>query len=164
MRKAIFHMTERDIVRFWSKVDVRGPNECWPWKGAKHSKEKRAAYGSFRLNRVTVTAHQIAAFLSKGNPEPSTPCTLHTCDNPPCCNGNHLFYGTQLDNIKDATRKKRMPGSGRGIQNTNAKLTAHQVREIRSSPLPQRKLARMYGLAAPNICMVKTGKSYKDVN
>lgn len=163
MKAAIKTMTAADIDRFWSKVDMRGADECWPWLGGKHSSRDNSAYGAFNLNGDAVNAHQISAFLAFGWPPDSKPFTLHTCDYPPCCNFNHLFYGTNDDNMKDAARKGRCTGSGRGTHNVQAKLTADQVREIRASSLTHRKLAAIYKIAAPNIHMIKSGKSYKDV-
>jgi hypothetical protein len=82
--------------RFWSKVDIKGLNECWPWKGYINP----SGYGLFRYYDRYIGAHKIALILSKENiPEDSIAC--HKCDNRKCCNPNHIYPGTNSDNQRD---------------------------------------------------------------
>jgi len=89
------------IERFWSHVDVRGPDECWPWKACRHGQ----GYGIFKMTTgVWKKAHRVAYFLTHGTwPD----AVLHSCDNPPCCNPRHLSAGTQLLNVADRHAKGR---------------------------------------------------------
>ena len=90
------------IERFWSRVDVKGPDECWPWMAARSNKQ----YGYFVLKgRVMLRAHRIAYRLHYGTD--ALPEALHTCDFPPCCNPFHLFAGTTKDNAVDRAKKGR---------------------------------------------------------
>ena len=88
--------------RFWDKVRVTGG--CWMWTSARD----RWGYGRFRTEVSHVGAHRMAWMLAVGL-IPGDLCVLHRCDNPSCCNPDHLFLGTAKDNIHDAMRKGR-PG------------------------------------------------------
>jgi len=95
--------------RFWTKVDRRGPDDCWEWTGCV---SQRAGYGQFHLNRKTQLAHRIAYALTHGAiPEGVFVC--HHCDNRMCCNPDHLFLGTQIDNMRDCIAKDRFPSGNR---------------------------------------------------
>lgn len=67
--------------RFWPKVDRRGPNDCWPWQGARGA----AGYGKFRVGKLIVYAHQVAYALEHGA-VPQDKELHHTCHTPSCCN------------------------------------------------------------------------------
>ena len=73
-------------------------------------------------------------------------CVCHTCDNPGCINPDHLFLGTQNDNIKDSIKKGRWPDKI-GETNGRAILTEYKVREIRKSKSPRKELAIKYSPA-----------------
>lgn len=60
-----------------------------------------------RDNGGTELSHRIAWILVNGPVPPETPCVLHACDNPPCCNPAHLFLGTNDDNVADMVAKGR---------------------------------------------------------
>lgn len=83
---------------FWSKVDKREADECWPWLGTVNHR----GYG--RLSNKPAT--HIALSLD-GRPRPVGAMALHSCDNPPCCNPAHLRWGTAADNVADMVSRKR---------------------------------------------------------
>lgn len=94
--------------RFWDKVNVAGPNECWEWKAAAG----RLGYGQFVRDGRKITATHISLELA-GRPRDSVRMyALHTCDNPACVNPSHLYWGSQQDNMKDALARGRMNLSG----------------------------------------------------
>jgi len=90
---------------FWSKVDIKGVDDCWEWTGYKDKNN----YGVIKINgnRMPQKAHRIAFFLSGGIVTPEKQCICHHCDNPICCNPSHLFAGSIADNNRDMQMKGR---------------------------------------------------------
>jgi hypothetical protein len=104
--------TQSEDLRFWSKVDKsKGLKSCWPWKG----KLDKDGYGRFSTGKHRKQkwhrAHRFAFYLSKGYL--TDLYILHRCDNPACCNPNHLFEGTQKDNVLDCKVKGRIAKGNR---------------------------------------------------
>lgn len=90
------------IARFWSKVEVLGPTDCWEWRNYK----KFDGYGRFKVEGHLLGAHVVAWCLA--NEEPLPPAVVrHTCNNPPCCNPAHLRKGTHKSNARDREQDDR---------------------------------------------------------
>lgn len=114
------------VSRFWSWVEIRGKDECWPWQGYIHKR----GYGRFqRAHGEPWQAHR-AAWIATFGPIPFGKLVCHKCDNRPCCNPKHLFLGTSKENTLDMVRKGRAPKSSKPGQ-IPRKLTWEKVREIR---------------------------------
>jgi hypothetical protein len=148
--------------RFWSKVDrSAGPDACWPWiADAKTS----AGYGVFHpVHGLTMGAHRLALADKIGRPLASDEFACHRCDNPPCCNPDHLFIGSHSENMADMTAKGR---SAHGERKHSARLTDEQVIAIRrqaAAGTPSRTLAARHAVAESLISMIIRGTRWTHV-
>lgn len=89
--------------RFSEKIGSTSSSDCWPWVGAR----VRGLHGHMDKTWIGETvASRISWILFKGK-IPKGLFVLHKCDNPPCVNPNHLFLGTQQDNVDDMWKKGR---------------------------------------------------------
>lgn len=149
------NMTPKQQARFWAKVDVRGPDDCWPWMrgGSK-------GYGQLGIDGGVFYAHRIAMALDDRDPCGLFAC--HACDNPACCNPSHLFAGTHADNMADMIAKSRQDAP-RGEAHGSAKLTEPDIRAIRADPRPNRVIAADYGVSHVNVHYIKRRKIWDQV-
>lgn len=142
--------------KFFSKIKL--VNKCLVWTGIKSSD----GYGLINIGRPTYSAHRFAWTLRNGK-IPKGLCVLHKCDNPACVKPNHLWLGTQLDNIADRHKKDRDYHS-RGELSGMAKLTNRQAREIKKKYKPhkytRKMLAKEYGVCVGTIKHIIGGKRY----
>jgi hypothetical protein len=131
-----------DTARFWAKVNVAGPDECWVWIAARNTR----GYGTFRWEGRTASAHRVSYEIHNGSiPEGMSIC--HTCDNRWCVNPAHLFLGTHAQNMADMKSKNRAVGH-MGEKHPSAKLTDDDVRAIRTDTSSTLKeLAARYGVS-----------------
>lgn len=128
---------------FWSGVDIRAEDECWPWVGGILDRD---GYGHFRWERKRERAHRLAYRFTFGA-DPGAHEVCHRCDRPACCNPAHLFLGTHQENMADRNRKQR---TAHGRRNGRAKLTDEMVLAIRAAHIPYKvsvaKLAARFGV------------------
>ena len=96
------------IARFWSLVEKT--ETCWLWRGPQIPQ----GYGEF-CNQKAILAHRFSWQLAHG-PIPVGLYILHTCDVPLCVNPDHLWAGTQQDNIRDCLRKRRLKPWGKNLK------------------------------------------------
>lgn len=107
--------------RFMSQVSVGIGDECWVWNG----KIDHDGYGHFRWKYGMYLSHRVAWELSNKKLVPTGRCVCHACDNPSCVNPNHLWVGTNVDNITDRHNKGRTRYNPRaGDNGRNAKRNA----------------------------------------
>ncbi len=166
---------------FWNRVSKS--EGCWTWTGLR----TRAGYGhvSFAGRRWRY-AHRIAWELTNG-PIPDGLLVCHRCDNPGCVRPEHLFLGTNADNMRDMAQKGRdaftrypelRPRGNRhwtrqhperlrrGEQNNKARLTAEQVLALRNEyarGVSQSALARKYGVRQASVWRIVHGYTWKHV-
>lgn len=144
---------------------------CWTWTGFRSS-----GYGFLSVGNRPTRAHRVSWELSNGPLPDIAPgsyhgtCVLHRCDNRACVRPDHLFIGTQLDNIRDRDAKLRGrsgPGFPRGERHPNHKLRACDVREIRrryaAGGITQFALAAEFGVRQPHISRAISGTAWGHV-
>lgn len=98
-----------DAARFWALV-AKGEG-CWEWQGYYFQGK---AYGGFKAQGKMHLAHRFAWELTNGPIEGHVPgdserelCVCHRCDNPRCMRPDHMFLGTDADNMADCAAKGR---------------------------------------------------------
>lgn len=146
---------EEAISQFWSYVS-KGDG-CWLWTSALDAH----GYGMYRLEagKSMRRAHRLAWEIING-PIPAELVVCHRCDNPPCVRPDHLFLGTQRDNMHDCVTKGRMP---RGEQRHSAKLTEDQVRSIRAlrqAGQSRRSVARTFEVSSRTVLAIESGSKW----
>lgn len=102
MLPILARLTERDIEKFWSLVEKRGPDECWRFR----SINRITGYGIFIVRRRGVAAHRVAWCLHN-NEELGSRIACHSCDNRWCVNPAHIWAGTHELNNRDTAAKGR---------------------------------------------------------
>lgn len=147
---------------FWSRVNVKGEDACWEWTGGCNTQ----GYGQLSWDSRIVKAHRVAAWLSGKLVDLSPPHRrgdthiLHQCDNPKCCNPEHLKLGTHEQNMEEARARKRWPS---GAKHPQAKLTNNEVQRIRTRYTEgdtQAVLSSTYGVSVLTIGKIVRGESY----
>lgn len=148
--------------RLWSRVEKSNPTECWEWQGATYTKG-HGAIARGRRSEGMVATHRAAWELTHG-PIPEGMVVCHACDNPPCCNPNHLFLGTLAANNADCTAK--------GRQHRGYKLSDEEVRDIRARyasngpgrPSNAAALADEFGITKSYVLQIANGHRHKRVS
>lgn len=168
-------MRKRPVVeRFWEKVNKNGRHmphmetQCWEWTAGT-----RNGYGNIKVGSHMLTAHRVSWLIHNGSiPDLVAPddyfgtCVLHKCDNRLCVRPDHLFLGTQLDNIQDRARKGRTVVPV-GVNNWNSKLDPDRVRQIRrlyaSGEHSLKKLARQFAVSKKAVLNIVKRRVWREV-
>jgi hypothetical protein len=162
-KKGRVYETQNLEDRFWSKVEKT--EACWNWTASKGS----TGYGQFNLaKKKPIKAHQLAWTLTYGL-IPQGMFVCHKCDNRACVRPDHLFIGTNQDNMRDAAEKGRLHRIGlKGDKATRHKLTWPQVFEIRRKYArlidrpTQPELAKQYGVWQGTINQIVRWQTWKE--
>ena len=146
----IIPLSEKQVVRFWGKVKVLGPDDCWLWQA--HCLP--GGYGHFGVCsgefKKMVLAHRVSYQIANGE-IPDGLMVLHSCDIPSCVNPKHLHLGTHDENMAERSSRKRQWSI----------LTEDQVVEIRSRRLSGEKgryLAKEFNVSEQLVCDIKQGR------
>lgn len=161
-------MTRKDWIEgYYARVVKLGARQCWLWTG--HLKD---GYGQLKRQdgQTNVYAHRVAMELKYGRRIPSELVVMHTCDNPRCCNPQHLRVATQKDNMADMHAKGRANTvSLTGDDHGSTKISDANVEVIRSlwarrrelRDITQTKLAKRFGVSQAQISRIVNEKRRK---
>lgn len=115
------------IERYRAMVDVRAREQCWPWTGSINT----SGYGRFKINPYEIVAASRFTLVIATKEEHMDLLALHSCDNPCCCNPNHLRWGTVADNVADMVERNRgRTGKQDGLSNGACKLRPGDLETI----------------------------------
>lgn len=159
-------VTARQVSCFDAKVFPEPNSGCWLWTGAG-AKSKNGIYGKARIAGKSISAHRISWMIYRGSiPDGINVC--HRCDNPSCVNPDHLFLGTQSDNMSDMHAKGRHKAVRPiGVRNKASKLTEEQVRSVKFgslSALSASDVADRIGVSRGTIEFIRSGKTWGHIH
>lgn len=152
--------------RFWAKVDKGGPiqpnmeSPCWVWTASR----TRHGYGYFASGRKMARAHRISWVMTHGEIADGIH-VLHRCDNPSCVRPDHLFLGTNDDNVRDKCLKGRHR-CGVGENQGNSKLNTAAVLKIRerlAAGASRKDIASEFGIGQTTVSSIKHRKSWAHI-
>lgn len=153
--------------RFDSSYSPEALTGCWLWNGSQQGSN---GYGRLKVDGKPQMAHRVSYRLFKGE-IPDGYVVMHSCDTPLCVNPSHLSVGTPQNNENDKKRKGRQAKGKslslaqenylkRGEKSKSHKLKEHQVNEIKQMTIPQRQIAKIFGVTQATISLIKTGKTW----
>jgi len=127
-------------------------NGCWEWSRGKDWN----GYGLVRVNKKTRYVHRLSFELANGQIQTGMDI-CHKCDNPKCCNPDHLFAGTEKQNTRDAAIKGRMRSK---LTNTDRDA----ISKLRSNGMTQSAIAKIYGVNQSTISDVLNTAKWRKQN
>lgn len=152
------HATIAQAERFAAKVMIGAGDACWLWLGAKDKK----GYGKVRFLDGMLFAHRVSYYLFVGI-IPEGQSILHRCDTPACVRPDHLFLGTQRDNMVDKSAKGRVL---RGSKHQNSRITEAQAASIlllAAKGSPQSLIAKLHGISQSQVSNIVRRKVWRHI-
>ena len=139
---------------FWQQVEKT--DACWLWSRGRDS----CGYGTLmREDGSADRAHRMAWILTFGEIADGL-FVCHKCDNPPCCRPDHLFLGSQKDNMQDAARKNRTVfGEQHSTQFTEKDVV--EMRLARSSGLSYAAIGYQFSCSPGTVRNIVTGIQWR---
>lgn len=144
---------------------VREEGDCLVWTGHRMAN----GYGQYHVDGVPVLAHRYAWAMHNNAEIPKGMVICHTCDNPACVKPEHLWLGTQAENVRDMMAKGRQnhvplygPANGRygkgecvsGERSGAAKLKdadVIEIRRLRDAGVPYREIRERFGISTAQV-------------
>jgi hypothetical protein len=124
-----------------------GSSACWPWKLAPNDQGRP----TFSVNGKKLLAYRIVYELVTGDTL-GRALVRHTCDNPICCNPQHLLKGTHNENMKDMRERER---------HGQSKLVVLAIRKLAAEGVTHQEIAKRYGLGRSTVTEIVGNVNYK---
>ena len=136
--------TPTDIFKH---IDMKGGNtdECWTWKGNVNPKDGRPY---FTINGLRRPSYAIVLEATTGEDQEDR-IARHNCDNPICCNPNHLVWGDHQDNMNDMKERER-----HGLP----KIVVKAIKKLIENGKTQSEIAKLYGISRETVSSISTGR------
>ena len=123
---------------------------CWPWKGKIYKKDGRPY---FTVEGKRRPSYVIVLELHSGVRQDKQ-VARHSCDNPVCCNPDHLSWGTHQDNMNDMKERDR-----HGLPAT----VVRAIQKLLSEGTTQASIAKLYGVSREAISAISTGRNKEHI-
>lgn len=148
-------------MKMRANVDKDPVTGCWEWNKYRLA----TGYGRTRYMGRNFLAHRLAWILAHPDDliqiaDKPKILVCHHCDNPPCCNPDHLFIGNHQKNCHDMRAKGRMnikPAQAAARFQRVRKFTHEQIDAIRSAQGLIADVAKQFGCSAPYVSMLRRG-------
>lgn len=146
------------IEKFHSMVMPEPNTGCWLWNGKIHN----GGYGIMFTNGTSYLTHRLSYTIHKGKIQKGL-FVCHTCDVRSCVNPDHLFLGSNEDNVADMVRKNRQ---AKGEHNSKTKLDEHTVRQVMclySIGMGSTIISKMFSMSQATIWQIMHGKIWNHI-
>ena len=167
-----FGAVEFSVIEFFDRLQKQ-ESGCWEWIGFRYPN----GYGQFGSNKYgTRYAHRVAWIIANHSQIPEGKFVCHRCDNPSCCNPDHLFLGTPEENSRDMVSKKRSAlesrngmcnnteGFNQGQRNGSAKLTDEIALQVFNADGTQREIAERFGISQTHVGQIKRKVNWRHIH
>lgn len=158
-------MNEQRIAHFKRFIEERIAPDlnsgCWLWTGVLHSVTGYGTIGVRKLGKLRHYGAHRASWMVRHGEIPAGMVICHKCDVRACVNPDHLFLGTQKDNLRDMYAKGRL--YNRGSSNGSAKLSDEQVLAIRRDTRTCDEVSAEYGIGRSTVSRVRQRKVYWNI-
>ena len=146
--------------KFWSKVEMLGPEDCWPWRAGITGHGYGGVYVSTPSGLKWRGAHVVALELHTGQLRPKGSVVMHACNNRKCCNPAHLSFGSVSANVQQAFDQGRKKSTKHRA--VLSELSVQRIKII-GRALSVVKIAKMFGVSSSSIHHIRTGRNWSDI-
>jgi hypothetical protein len=153
-------MISSTVSRFYKNIDVKGFDDCWNWLLSKN----RCGYGKFKAFGKSYLSHRFMYELEHLC-IPEGMIVMHTCDNPACCNPNHLVLGTQKENVGDCWGKGRHNNINlkRKKQPKLKRDDVMLIRELHDDGYSHKYIANLFDISKSQVYIIVNNRQWKEI-